>query len=261
MGGWAILDHALYFAEDPAPYLRLGYASFLSSWCLMNTGTPETNYGYWWPGKENDGGAGSGFVSDAWGRSWIGKEQKRGAWQYSAEIDLGFGGALRTAATIVTDDPMFGIVALGGELARERTPVQSGNEAVREGVKETGNEGGQGSGSIETMRVIPRDGLRKRFHAVLGGRRLHVELDRDGFARERPISVREDLGEIAFDLENRTSDAHETVLELSGSAPGTYEVFLNGKSLAKTALDPLFEKRIRLQMRAKGDNRLLLRRT
>ncbi|MGQ9578108.1 MAG: hypothetical protein ACUVWQ_05750 [Candidatus Aminicenantales bacterium] len=31
MGGWAILDYALNYARDPYKYLRLGYASILSS--------------------------------------------------------------------------------------------------------------------------------------------------------------------------------------------------------------------------------------
>ncbi len=61
MGGWSVLDYGLHFAVDPYPYLRLGYASYLSAWALMNTGTPESNYGYWYPGKANDGGAGGGF--------------------------------------------------------------------------------------------------------------------------------------------------------------------------------------------------------
>lgn len=56
MGGWAVLDYGLNFASDPAPYLRLGYASYLSAWALMNTGTAESNYGYWYPGRGNDGG-------------------------------------------------------------------------------------------------------------------------------------------------------------------------------------------------------------
>ncbi|HEY3391284.1 MAG TPA: DUF5695 domain-containing protein, partial [Lacipirellulaceae bacterium] len=61
MGGWAVLDYALHFAADPSAHLRLGYASYLSAWALMNTGTPESNYGYWYPGEANDGGAGGGF--------------------------------------------------------------------------------------------------------------------------------------------------------------------------------------------------------
>src|SRR5207247_10183484 len=66
MGGWAIEDDALYYAKDPVPYLRLGYASYLSSWALLNSGTAESNYGYWFPGKENDGGAGGGFEARPW---------------------------------------------------------------------------------------------------------------------------------------------------------------------------------------------------
>ena len=38
--------------------------------------------------------------------------------------------------------------------------------------------------------IVPRDGVRQRLHAVLGERRLHLELDRDGFAAEQPISSR-----------------------------------------------------------------------
>ncbi len=58
MGGWSILDYGLNFASDPVPIFASGYASYLSAWALMNTGTPESNYGYWYPGKDNDGGAG-----------------------------------------------------------------------------------------------------------------------------------------------------------------------------------------------------------
>ena len=39
MGGWSILDYGLNFAADPTDYLRLGYASSLSSWALVNSGT------------------------------------------------------------------------------------------------------------------------------------------------------------------------------------------------------------------------------
>jgi len=118
MGGWSILDYGLYYAKNPWPYLRLGYASFLSSWALMNTGTAQSNYGYWYPGTENDGGAGSAYVPQAYGSNWFGKQQARGAWQYSGEIDLGFSGALRDAAVIIADDPIFGRTAYGGELRR-----------------------------------------------------------------------------------------------------------------------------------------------
>ena len=74
MGGWAILDHALHAAADPTDYLRLGYASSLSSWALVNSGTPESGYGYWFPSANNDGATGGGFMPEPLGRAWIGKQ-------------------------------------------------------------------------------------------------------------------------------------------------------------------------------------------
>ena len=50
MGGWGVLDYALHDAARPAPLVRLGYASTLSSWALVNSGTADSHYGYWFPG-------------------------------------------------------------------------------------------------------------------------------------------------------------------------------------------------------------------
>src|SRR5215467_2740784 len=116
MGGWGILDYAVNFAATPYDWLQLGYASYLSSWALMNTGRPDTNFGYWFPGKENDGATGWQFMTSKFGRAWIRKDVPRGPWNYDGEIDLGFGAGLRTAATILTDDPLFGWYAYGGTL-------------------------------------------------------------------------------------------------------------------------------------------------
>jgi hypothetical protein len=204
MGGWAIEDYALNFAKDPTDYLRLGYQSYLSSWALLNSGTPESNYGYWFPGKENDGGAGGGFEPRPWGRAWLGnKEMGRGSWWYSGEIDLGFSGALRTAATMVTDDPVFGLYAYGGELKH----------------------------STATISVIPRDGLRDRFDIVRGNIRFQMTLNRDGFAKERPVVFSDSLDRITFAIENRSSDTHKSVLSITGLPSGKYAVTLNGKML------------------------------
>ena len=201
LGGWSILDYGLHFAKDPAPYLRLGYASSLSSWALVNSGTAESGYGYWFPSRNNDGATGGGFMPEAVGRAWIGKQVTRGAWYYSAEEDVGYCGALRTHATIVTRDPLFGEFAYGGVLTR----------AGRE------------------VRVIPRDGLRVRFHVIRGDDRLHLELERDGFAREQPVVVSDTLDRIEFVLENRTGDAHETRLALAGLPAGRHVVTINGR--------------------------------
>jgi hypothetical protein len=200
MGGWAVSDYALYYAHDPMPYLRLGYASYLSSWALLNSGTPESNYGYWFPGKENDGGAGGGFEPRPWGRAWLGnKEMGRGSWWYSGEIDLGFDGALRTAATIAAEDPTFGWFAYGGDLTRTQAAT----------------------------RVIPKDGLRTRFHVIRGDQRVHILLGRDGFAKNKEISFDDSLHAIRFMLENRGTSKHQTEIQVSGLPVGTYEVRSN----------------------------------
>jgi hypothetical protein len=209
MGGWSILDFALYYAPTPWPYLRLGYASLLSSWALMNTGTPESNYGYWYPGKENDGGAGSAYVPQAYGSNWFGKQQPRGAWQYSGEIDLGFGAALRAAAVIVAEDPLFGRIAYGGALTR------SGGET----------------------QVTPQDGVGRRFHLLDARHRVHLALDRDGFAAEKPIRFDDTLQRLTFVVENRDpypTKPHTAQLSIAG-LPGAYEVLADGKPLARLA--------------------------
>ncbi len=220
MGGWGILDYAINFADDPFDWLQLGYASYLSSWCLMNTGRAETNYGFWFPGKENDGAAGWQFMSAKIGSAWMGSsypggvQVPRGPWHYDGEIDLGFGGALRTSATIVTRDPVFDWFAYGGTLRQ----------------------------NAATVSVVPRDGLRQRLAVVLPeprtpwpkAIRLRIEVGRDGFAPEQPIVVDRQLRRIAFTLENRTNDQHVTVLKLAADPSIAYDVLQDGHKVAFT---------------------------
>ncbi|MCX6626587.1 MAG: DUF5695 domain-containing protein, partial [Candidatus Solibacter sp.] len=204
MGGWAVQDYALNYAKNPTPYLRLGYASYLSSWALVNSGTAESNYGYWFPGKENDGAAGGGFEVRPWGRAWLGnKEMGRGSWWYSGEIDLGFNGGLRTAATVVTDDPLFGLIAYGGDLTKRNA----------------------------TLEIVPKDGLRARLHVLLGGRKLGLVFDRDGFAKGQPITVADSLARVDFKVENRSGEAHHTQLEITTAGDATYEVTADNRRL------------------------------
>jgi hypothetical protein len=177
----------------------------------MNTGRPDTNYGFWFPGPENDGAAGWQFMSSKAGNAWMGSSypggvnEPRGPWHYDGEIDLGFGGALRMAATIVTRDPLFGWFAYGGALT----------------------EAGPG------LSVIPRDGLRRRLDVVVPDARLpfsedvsrlKIELERDGFAAEAPIAMDAGIQNISFTVENRTADTHATGVRLSFPVNTRYEL-------------------------------------
>ena len=218
MGGWGVLDYGLNFAPRPFDWLQLGYASYLSSWALMNTGRPDTNYGFWFPGKENDGAAGWQFTSTKVGGAWMGSSypggvtEPRGPWHYDGEIDLGFGGALRMAATIVARDPIFGWFAYGGTL------TQSGNQ----------------------LTIVPRDGLRRRFDIVIPDERLpfaedlsrfKLELLRDGFAAEGAIAMDTSAARITLTIENRTSNTHTTEVRLAFPVNTTYELRQDGKAV------------------------------
>ena len=215
LGGWAIVDYALYFAKDPFRYLRLGYASYLSSWCLMNTGTADSDYGYWFPGKENDGASGWAITPEKYSGMWIRQDNGRGSWPYDGEIELGYGAGLRTAATIVADDPIFGWFAYGGRL----------------------------NVSDDAYEVRPQDGLRQRFHLVGREARMHMLLERDGFAADQPIRLSNSLAgpsdaarqspEIKFHLENRSGDRHQTLLRLLGLKSGRYAVRVGGEQVGE----------------------------
>jgi hypothetical protein len=202
MGGWGVLDYGLYFAKDPATYLRLGYASSLSSWALVNSGTAESGYGFWWPGKENDGATGGGFNPEPMGSGWIRKAVPRGAWYYSAEEDVGYCGALRTHATIITKDPIFGEIAYGGELTRKG----------------------------DTVSVIPRDGLRARVHVMRDDQRLHLELVGVGFAPEQPVVINDKLSNLQFTLENLAKTGRKGQLCVSGLPAGEYKITVDDQS-------------------------------
>jgi hypothetical protein len=233
MGGWAVEDYAVNFAANPVPYLRLGYASYLSSWALLNSGTPESNYGYWYPGQANDGGASGGYEPAALGRAWLGNKQVHGPWWYDGEIDLGFSGALRSAATVVSDDPLFGLIAYGGDLKRSGSSVE----------------------------VVPKDGLRTRFYIVRGAARVQLTLDRDGFAKDQAVTFDDSLKQIAFQLENRGGGQHATTVHLQGLPAGGYRVSVNGKAQSSSSIEAGRSIDVKLPVEATGATRVTISRT
>lgn len=186
MGGWSILDYGINFAVSPYDWLQLGYASYLSSWALMNSGTTASGYGFWAPDKENDGAIGGEFVEAKRGRTWLGREMDRGAWNYDGEADLGLGAGMRMAATILTDDPLFGWVAYGGQL------------------KVTAN----------AFQITPEDGLNCRFSLVTDECRMTISLNRDGFEKNHEIIVDKSLEKITFYVQARTTGPHLTRLSI-----------------------------------------------
>lgn len=204
MGGWSILDYAIRFADTPWDWIQLGYASYLAPYALMNTGTPDSGYGYWFPGKHNDGAMCWAFMESKRGNAWIRKEIDRGAWFYDGEADLGNGAIFRTAQTVLADDPLFGWFAYGGTLKR----------------------------AGRSFAVEPRDGVRARFSAVTRGARFTMEVERDGFAEGREITVARSMKRVRFILENRSGDTHHSLLRLTADA--RVKVRVDGKRVRQS---------------------------
>ncbi len=225
MGGWAVLDYGLYYTKAYADYIQLGYASYLSSFALINSGNKETNYGYWFPGKENDGAAAWAYEPRLNARIWIGKSIQRGPWMYDGEIDLGFGGALRAAASIIVKDPVFGWVAYGGQLQEK-----------------------QG-----LFTLIPRDGVRQKLYVRGDQFSIDVQLDRDVFAAEQPVRINPAKGEIGFMLENRSGLSHATTIHLQGMIKGRYELTTSaGTAKREINIDGNESQSITVELPVKG---------
>jgi hypothetical protein len=136
------------------------------------------------------------------------------------------------AATIVSDDPIFGLFAYGGELKRSHGSVQ----------------------------VIPRDGLRARFAVVRPNVRFQMELDRDGFAKDQPIAFSDSLNRIDFVLENRSHDSHAVNLQLRGLPAGNYNVSLNRAPVGSLAVQGGERQNVKLPLGVNGGSVIISRR-
>ena len=165
MGGWSVLDYGLRYADDPYDWIRLGYSSYLDPFGLVNAGDAESNYGYWYPGKEKDGAMGQAFTPLKFGSAWIGTQEARGPWRYCGEGDLGMCAITRTAATILADDPTFGWTLYGGNLEEDATG----------------------------FRFIPDDGVSRVLYLVSDKVRAGVSINRGHWSGTVPVRVSKDL--------------------------------------------------------------------
>jgi hypothetical protein len=104
----------------------------------------------------------------------------RGPRPVDGEIDRGFTAGVEGMATVVIEDPVFGLMCYGGIVEKIGTALE----------------------------IVPRDGIRQRLHIITGDRRAHIELECDGFAKDRPVVV--DGGTFSFELEQRVPAAHTT---------------------------------------------------
>lgn len=187
MGGWAILNYALRYDENPNNWLALGYASYLNPYGVMNVGDKESNYGYWYPGKERNGAIGQAYTSQKFGRPWIGTEESRGPWRFCGEGDLGMCAVTRTATSILIKDSIFGWVYYGGNMER-----------IAKGI----------------YKLYPDDGVRQDLWIIVNGTRLHLKLNRDNFSLTQPLVVDVIKKKASIVIENGSKNSHDLVLTI-----------------------------------------------
>ena len=204
MGGASILDYGYRFADDPYEWLRLGYASYLGPYCVANTGTPESNYGYWYPGKDKDGAIGQAFTSVKFGTPWIRTEESRGPWRYCGEGDLGMCAITRTAVSMLVDDPIFGWTVFGGNMSEDQ----------------------------KQFIVYPDDGIRTRFRVINNKIRLGLELDRDNWSSSKPILVSKNMRSMELSLENGIGYKHSTRLTVEANGVRNPSLSVDGKNIS-----------------------------
>ena len=204
MASTSILDYGYRFADDPYEWLRLGYAGYLGPFGVVNTGTVETNYGFWYPGKEKDGAMGQAFTTAKFGQPWIRTEESRGPWRYCGEGDLGMCAITRTAVTMLIDDPIFGWTVFGGNMTEEQ----------------------------KHFAVYPDDGARIRFRIVTDKIRLGVELERDNWPASNPIIVNKDMKSMELKLENTAGNKHTTRLTVDAKGVRSPRLNVDGKNIA-----------------------------
>ena len=203
MGGWSILDYALQDPNSRIDFLRLGYASYLAGWADMNSGTPSSKYGFWFPGKEDDGAAGWGFNPQKVGFTWIRHvpEIHRGIWPYDGEIDSGFSGSFRAASVVVVNDPLFGLMAYGGEVRREG----------------------------DVYKIVCRDGVEQRLSIFTLEHPIQIVLDANHFSSNQPVTLTADGSEISIPTEVTDPKPQSSELTVTGLPAGNYELLVDGK--------------------------------
>ena len=132
---------------------------------------------------------------------------------------------MRAAATVVADDPIFGRFCFGGALQT--------NESV--------------------LDVVPLDGIRRRFHALLANGALHVMLDADRFASNQSIALNSDLSGITLQIESDNPGAHVVPLHLSVSVAVPFTITANSVEVASGMLPAGQDTIIQLPVQANAN--------
>jgi hypothetical protein len=96
---------------------------------------------------------------------------------------------------------------------------------------------------------------------VRGAARVQMTLDRDGYAKDQPVTFDDSLKRIAFELESRGGGAHQATLRLKGLPAGNYRVLVNGKAVGVLPGQAGQSHDIKIPIEATGATRVTINRT
>ena len=176
-----------------------------------------------------------GFQPRRVGSEWnpATRDLPRGAWPVCGEADHGLVAGIGAARTVLFDDPLFGLFAYGGDCVRTR----------------------------DVISVIPRDGVRQRFSALLGKTRLPLEWERDCFAADTAMELTAGLDVVRFSVENRSGGEHVSQLRVEGLPPGTYALAVGGENPAAWLVSSGLPILVPIQVSATATTEVSLSRT
>jgi hypothetical protein len=76
----------------------------------------------------------------------------------------------------------------------------------------------------EWIKVVPRDGVRKRAYFLMGDQKVSVEMINDGFMKDAEISFSKSLDHLIFQVENGSPIPHKSSVVIKNLKPGEYNI-------------------------------------
>lgn len=227
LAGAAMDDWMRHHSSTPDLDARGVYAAKLGNFTAVNSGQIDAdpaNIGtVSWTYQAEKGNLGAQGSAEAEGTKKVRTELHNGWRSMSGEADLGLFGALKIISADVAQDPVFGLVGYGCDVAK--------------------------SGALYA--VTPKDGIGQRINVL--PLKLYLSAQQDRIAGS---SLGSDHVELAF--ESRKSGAHANSVTVEGLAAGSYGVWTDGvrtgtlTALAGTPLE------IPFTMSAAGTTNLLV---
>ncbi len=191
MDDWLRLQENGMSANEISDAARVNYAAKLVNLTCINSGQIDAD-------QENIGAISWTYQSEMGnlGGQGTGEGYLHNGWrQMAGEADLGLFGALQILSSDVTEDNVFGLFGYGCEVTEE----------------------------ADAYTVTPLDGLFTKLNFIHKG--LYIELMRDQYTQ---AVVGTDNASVKLSMKNIEQTAHDTEIDFTGLAAGSYQVRVDG---------------------------------